>query len=452
MSNQPTNPNTGLPLAPSSQYRDNFYQLAPPWLATGNAEKYLYDLQLCSDLLLERMNQAIKIRLPGQGDPTQIPYLANDRVLVQGPAETNAAFILRLQSAFSAWRRAGSSRSVLQQLQAYLSNLQEGVASVLPEMAIVGGYYPTSTKWDTIYQGTPAGALPTHQVVNPSNFNWDGKSKPWRAWLILYMSLVATGMTGTAAQTNTATAGSYKSPGMMGSGAYAGVWVPATSGTPVNYPWITITNLTDMSPSNVGMWVTFSGSTNPGNNGTFPIVSVSSSTTCVIANPNGVAMDSGPLTWSISYYPFIGPGPVYGAPGYVYGQGQLTTPPIDNGTTTGGVWQPSITGETYGTSISWGLSVSTLVIQSIRQILKAWKSAGTYYPNIIIAFDGGTGVAGSAYSPNSSPGSGNPDGTFGSVGKNVNGVWVPTRLITSSFDAYCQGTGTSQQCTVRNIT
>jgi hypothetical protein len=91
------------------------------------------------------------------------------------------------------------------------------------------------------------------------------------------------------------------------------------------------------------------------------------------------------------------------------------------------------------------------VIVSVRGILKTFKTGGAYYPNIVVAFDCGDGAPGSAYSPNSGQGSGNPDGTFGSVGKLVDGAWVPTRLITSPWNAYCQGTGIAQDCSVENI-
>jgi hypothetical protein len=170
-------------------------------------------------------------------------------------------------------------------------------------------------------------------------------------------------------------------------------------------------------------------------------------------NPSGVGSDTGPLTWSISYYPFIGPGPQWGTPGYTFGEGQTTSPPKDTGANIGGVWQPSTSGGAgYGATLSWGLTCSSNTIQSIRQLLQRWKSAASYYPNIIISFDGGDSSSGSAYSPNSTPGSGNPDGTFGSVGAISNGVWVPTRKINSSFDAFCQGTGYARACSIENVT
>ena len=431
------------------QYRDQWPALAPPWLTTGNAERYMYTLQLCTDLLLEKMNQATRIRLPGQGDVSQIPYLAHDRALVQGPGEPNASFVLRLQEAFAAWGLAGSPTAVRAQLQAYMQNLQPGVPLTNALATIVSNGGTTIAKWTQIYHGDPLGQLPTITQVAPANFNWDGKAKPWRAWLILPMTLVPTGQSGAAATTTTATGGSFTSPGQN----VAGVWIPNTAGTPVNTPFVTVTGLVGITASNLGQWLTCSGAGSAGNDGTFPIVEVLSSSSVLIANPAGVASDSGPITWSIGEYPWIGPGMPYGSPGVVYGQGELQVPALDTGANFRGTWQPAVgLATSNGPTISWGLNVSAQVIESIRGIVKAWKSAGTYYPHIIIAFDGGTGVAGSAYSPNSTEGAGNPDGSFGSVGKLVSGVWVPARALTSVFDAYCQGTGTANACSVENET
>jgi|HubBroStandDraft_1064217.scaffolds.fasta_scaffold21327_2 hypothetical protein len=434
-----------------TQFRDNWPALAPPWLRTGNAERFMYTLELSRDYLCEKAFQATTIRIPGLGDPSQIPYLAFDRQLQQGPAEPNASFLGRLQASLQTWGLAGSRAGILQQLQAYLQNLQPGVPLAYPEITIVGGCYDTVTTWSQIYFDTPLSGAPTLTTVMPSNFNWDGKSIPWRAWLILPMAIVPTGQSGSSAQTSTAAASAcFTDPGQN----VNGVWVPATSGTPVNSPWLTITDLAGLTAENLGQWLVLSGSSNPGNNDTFPIVTILSETACVIANPNGVASDTGPLTWSIGEYPYIGPGLVWGTPGYTFGEGELSTPALDTGSNVGGVWQPTIGGEPPPTS--WGLDVSAAVIQSIREILggpgAGWKSSGTWYHNVIISFAAGSGVAGDEYSPNSSPGSGNPDGTFGSVGKLVDGVWVPTRLITSPFTCYCQGTESWRGCTVPNLT
>ena len=426
------------------QYRDTWKTLAPEWLTDGEAERYMYTLQLCTDLLVEKATQATSIRFPGEGDPSQLPYLAHDRMLEQGPAEPDASFARRLRGAWPAWKKAGSAPSALGQLQDYLQGLQPGVAATLPQMAIVGGSYPTVTRWHTIFQGDALEAPPTLRTVRPANFNWDGASKPWRAWLVLYMSAVAVGLSGAAGAVASMAAGSWLGQNV------AGVWVPGTSGTPVNSPWAQLTGLSGLSSANVGQWITCSGAAHAGNNGTFPIVQVTGSGACTVANPKGVAGD-GSITWSIASYPWVGPGMPWGAGAFTgarIGQGEdftttpPSTPPVDTGSNVRGTWQPTLSG-TYGGALSWGLTCPSTTIESIRRILKRWKGAATYYPHIVVSFAG-------SYSPTDP--SLNPDGTFGSPGRNVAGVWVPTRRINSDFDAYCQGTGTHFACSVENIT
>jgi len=457
----------GAPVNPQAfQFRDQFYSLVPPWLQTGNAERYMYTLELCRDLLCEKAYQAMTIRLPGVGDYSNLPYLAFDRNLVQGLAESNAAFAGRLQGAGAAWGESGAAAAVIEQLQAYLQNLQPGVPATYPMITIVGNNAGYST-WNQVYQGTPIGAPPTLSNISPPNFDWDGLSRPWRNWLVLPMALVAVpGLSGSSAATSTAAPSEcFASPGQMGTGVYAGVWVPATSGTPVNSPWLTLTGLSGLTQDQVGQWITLTGSTNPGNVGCFQIVQVLSASSCVIANPEGVPSDAGPLTWEVRAYPLLAPGPAWGSPGFIFGQGELSAPPVDTGSNIGGVWQPSPGGASVSSPrFAWGLtSASSLapaynIIESIRGIAKTWKSAGTYYRYIVIAFDCGAGAPGSAYSPSSAPGSGNPDGTFGPHGKIVGGVWVPTRTIPGNpltpylWDAYCQGTGNFNNCSIENIT
>lgn len=436
---------------PDAGYRTRFYSFVPPWLATDNGEKYMYTLELSRDVLYDMGDQAIKLRFPGVGDPSQIPFLAFDRNLTQGPAESDASFTLRLSLAFQTWALAGSARAVLLNLQAYMQGLQPGVPAAYPLATIVGkfgGPPHTHALWQQLYQGDALGTIPARTVITPSNFEWDGNQRPWWQWLVLPMALVSTGQSGSSAQTTTAGGGSFTNPGQN----VGGVWVPATNGTPVNAPFVTITGLSGLDVTVVGKWLTMSGSSHAGNNGVFPIVQFLSPTSVVIANPSGVTSDAGPLMWSVGEYPFIGPGMPYGSPGVVYGEGETTIPPIDTGHNFGGVWQPTTPLQGYGPLTSWGLDVSPNVIESIRDLVKTWKSAGTYYPNIIIAFDCGNGAAGNAYSPNSASGSGNPDGFFGSVGHNVGGVWSPTRLINSTADCYCQGTGRAVQCSIENVT
>jgi hypothetical protein len=407
-----------------TQFRDNFYSLCPPWLTQGNAEKYLYTLELMRDLLMEKCNQAIKIRLPGQGDVSQIPYLAFDRQLVQGPLESTDGFILRLQNAFPTWNEAGSTIAVLGQLQAYAQGRQ---SVTLPQFAIVSNPrtlvdLSTVNTWWTLNYDDPIGTEPLLSTV-ASNFDWDGHDeKTWRSWLVIYQYLDPPTAAGSSATITTATGGSFTDPGHL----VAGVWVPRTSGTPVNAPFLVVHGLAGIQPSSAGSVITISGSVNPTNNGTFQIAKALSPTSCIIVNPDGVAGDAGPLMW---------------------GEGESTPPPVDTGSNVGGIWQPTtLVSAGEAPDFSWGLRVSSLEIVTIRNLVKTWKSAGTYYPNLIVCYDGPDG----AYSR--TDGTNNPDGTFGDVGALADGVWVPTRRLVSPWDCYCQGTGRAIACGVENIT
>jgi hypothetical protein len=380
--------------------------LLPPWLKGQgtNAQKYMAVLEVAVNALLEKQNEGIAARLPGHADASAIPLWAADRLMVQGPAEPNDAFVQRLIGALAAWGLAGSRNAVMGQLHAYLQSLQPGVAVTLPEITIVGGNTAVTT-WDQMFINTAIGAPPAHRLVDPSNWDWDGTQKPWRSWLVMFMHLVATGQSGTLA--NVIAAG-------IGSGV-SGV----TSG------FARVQGLTGMSSTNLQQYLTVSGSAHATNNGTFQIVSIVSETKVIIANPTAVADGAETLTWSVGEYPFIGPAPVWGSPQFVWGQG------------------------------TWGVNCSSLVIQSIRDIVKRWRSAGTHYPNIIISFGGGDGTAGNSYSPLNTitPGvrpSEQPNGDWGGIGKLVAGAWVPAKTSINAFDAFCEGTGEAIQCYEKN--
>lgn len=111
----------------------------------------------------------------------------------------------------------------------------------------------------------------------------------------------------------------------------------------------------------------------------------------------------------------LAPAPVFGAAGKVFGD----------------------------TSYCIGLNVPSSVAVLLRQNLAIWKSAATYYPWIIISFNGGSGTTGDEFSPNSVAGTGNPDGTWGRWGKTVAGVVVASRSATAR---YLDGTGTYTNC------
>jgi hypothetical protein len=385
----------------------------PGFILGPNGTQYVGAMGNAIDALQEKFLQANLAKCPGFGDPSLIPYQAADRVMVQGVTEPNSSFIVRLKNAFNSWGRVGGRPAVLEQEQGYLTDSQPGVNPAWPQALIVGTNGTIAT-WDVIYGSTPQGAPPAHEVVTPSNWDWDSNlgsilPRNYRAWLVLFMNLVnVAGLSGTAA--------SITSTG--GSGVFG-----VTSG------FFTVTGLTGMGIAQNQQYLTISGAGSAANNGTFQIVHVLSSTSAICANRSAVAPDAnnGALVWSVAQYPFIGPAPVWGSPQFVWGSGT-------------GQWP------------TWGVNCSHFVIESIRNILMTWKSAVTFYPNIIISFGGGDGTAGKEFSPLSAEGAGNPDGTWGGIGKPSGFGWIPAKTPLNQFTAFADGTGISVSCQEKNRT
>lgn len=285
----------------TSSQRDAVKQISPPWLATGTGEKYLYNFGLASDVLLEKLNQAMRGHMPKYCDVTALPYLGADRVMAQGPFETTASFRIRLQTSFDAWQRAGGRRAVLQQALGFLNGTQGSTAGTVPLGAIVStSSVGTWATWDTQYNKSDLSKAPSHISISGANWNWDGAYRWWQAFLVLYF------------QSNSA----------------------------------------------------------------------------------------------------IAVAPAWGAAGAAWGNA----------------------------SVSWGTNVSANVWTQLRNVIALWKGANTWYPFFILNFGASTGVAGSEFSPNSAQGAGNPDGTWGSWAKTVNGVSVASR---PSTNRYVDGTAVS---------
>lgn len=371
-----------------AQQRDSVKELSPPWLTTGVAERLLYDFGLSADVLLEKLNQATKAHMPGVGTTTALMLIGNDRLMPQGPYESLTSYATRLQGSFDAWQHAGERRSVLQQVVNYLDAPTFGPSSVVPVAAIVGGATPTAgPNWDVYY--SPGGGGHVNATVPPvrifpatTSFNWDNQmTRWWRAWLVLYFTLQSTGRTGTHANVDTFSDGSAS-----------------------------ISGLTGMTAADVGNFLTISGAATTGNNGPMRIEQYVNATTVIVSNPSGAAPDAnnGAISWVVGFYPTIGPGPAWGAPGALWGDATR----------------------------SWGLNVPPGIVQGIKQIVRQWKSGHSYYPDILMVFGGGDGTAGNEQSPYSTPGSGNPDGNWGTFHKYVGGVAVPARVSPAPFGRF----------------
>ncbi len=156
--------------------RDMIKGIAPPWLQTGVGEKFLYVMGLVTDALLDKMNQGMRLHLPGYGDASALATLALDRLIVQGFQETPTAYANRLKKWLDSHQREGSATAVLAQLAGFVS------PTVLTMRTV-----SDNGVWDT----SSDGATVWHYRSNPDNWDWDSLCKfPqglwWRFWTIIY--------------------------------------------------------------------------------------------------------------------------------------------------------------------------------------------------------------------------------------------------------------------------
>jgi hypothetical protein len=154
--------------------RDAIKALSPTWLQDGTAEKYLYNFGLAADAILEKLNQGMKLHMPGYGDPSALPLVGNDRLIPQGQNESNASSAGRLKGALDAWRLAGTATSILRQILGSVSPATPTVRTVT-----------NSSIWDTIIAGASS-ALPPSHFQSGLNWFWDFLPYWWRAWVIVY--------------------------------------------------------------------------------------------------------------------------------------------------------------------------------------------------------------------------------------------------------------------------
>jgi hypothetical protein len=268
---------------------DTVKKLSPPWLLTGTAGSYMQALAQGNDEIAGpggRLSQAIKLRMPGIGDPSALPYIGADRLLPRASSESDASYAARLQTAFETWQLAGTRRALMSQCLIYINGQIAHPVAQMPLSTIVSqdsaGLYGT---WDTYYSTSDLTQPPAHNRVAPTNWNWDGVDHWWRAWLTFYVQ-----------------AGS------------------------------------SLGPEN---------------------------------------------TWG------------------------------------DGTW-----GQSGG---SWGFNVEQPFFDGLRSILLLWKSANTFYPWVQWCLTPNDSTAGSEISPLSSPGSGNPNGTWGRWGTVIGGVYSASR-------------------------
>jgi hypothetical protein len=150
--------------------------ISPPWLRRTVGSRLMYALTMPLDALSEWCFQGVKARFPLVGTPTALGAIGRDRGLRRGPHESDEAFAARCLTWLDAWKHAGSSYALLDQLAGFFSPAP-------PIMRVVSSN-GTSATW---YTRSPDGTRSLH-VETPTNFDWDGSGseKRTRSFIIVY--------------------------------------------------------------------------------------------------------------------------------------------------------------------------------------------------------------------------------------------------------------------------
>jgi hypothetical protein len=154
----------------------------------------MYTIWVQYDAMADAAGYAVLARFPSRAPPDAFQWLALDRQIFQGPNESSAGYVARLQQWLDLWRHAGSATGVMLSILGYLSPQQ-------PKVVIVQSAAPSiQSTWYTYPEGAnpfPPGASnpspPNVYAAVISNWQWDGASQPyyyaymyWRSWVVIF--------------------------------------------------------------------------------------------------------------------------------------------------------------------------------------------------------------------------------------------------------------------------
>lgn len=103
----------------SSLYRAQLPQVFPPWLRRIVGTQLLAGIGAILDEQVDRLADGVKLRFPGVGDASALPYLGRDRRIRRGITEGDASYASRLRQWLDAHRIRGGPYALLEQLRAF---------------------------------------------------------------------------------------------------------------------------------------------------------------------------------------------------------------------------------------------------------------------------------------------------------------------------------------------
>lgn len=169
-------------------FRDSFRSYTPIWLQNRQDSisgkllnvgyRMLFSMIFPLDVAVQTMVEGLKAAWPGVGTPTANLLIGQSRGLLQGEAESSAAFAVRAVNWLNSWAEFGEypTEELAREIQAYLANG--------PAVSVVD----RSGHW-TLLTSVADGSVAS-EVNAP--WDWDSVSNPERAtiwsdyWIIVY--------------------------------------------------------------------------------------------------------------------------------------------------------------------------------------------------------------------------------------------------------------------------
>lgn len=365
------------------------FRRAPDWMRDGTGERLLYLFGLTLDASLERALAGIEAADPLRSNDEAKAVIGSDLLIPRGLTEESDSYGVRLQQAIDAWGRAGFSRAVLGQILGYL--LQK-----TPRVRIVSTRYER----DPGREQAIAAAVGI-EVVDATNASpivietaeAHGFTTGWTATVAGVVGNVAANGSFAITVLSSTT---FSLTGTTGGGAYSSGGKVIASPGDVDYPPDPLAS----------QWETYAEGQDPN---TAPVHTVGAIGGDGEWDWDSASQVSGSWSWYGAYLILESVGD----------QSFLTqAPPLDT---------PGIPGLDEVDGYALGFTEGPDIVNSVKAIAGLWKT-GLWFRETIVSFDA------SLFDPTQpADGIANPDGTFGSPYKIVNGAVVPSRFADAEY-------------------
>lgn len=173
----------------TTNFRDLNDTLSPTYLLGPNGMRYRFSMSVMWDAVADGIAYAVLAGVPSRAPEDAFVFLAADRQVFQGFAESEPSYIGRLQQWLDTWGFAGLPTGILLAVLGWVLPVQPKILTVDNN----GQWWTYAA--NTTPLGPPPASMPTPptQTVAAGNWRWDSVSWPpayaelWaRIWVVMF--------------------------------------------------------------------------------------------------------------------------------------------------------------------------------------------------------------------------------------------------------------------------